>query len=224
MNTDVAFFGLGVLCFLTVWRRVVRISILDEYRDRLAELAMQVDHFFWNRGDSENQEAKRKFLTDQIRSSIFFLRKASFTRAIAMNFLLARKPALMRAVRRDIDERFWSSDTEITRYCYETRDKAARLVRDYIFYSSLVGLLCVAVYWVIASLSDLFSKVPARQEQTVFTDPRLKIVRRHMENVLSNDQISAQKRAQIVRNSVIAAAESDPYSGPSHFLVARWTG
>lgn len=145
---NVFLFGVNMLLVYAAWSYVLRRSIIDYFKDRLAEISDDITGYHVGRGlplaAASHQDAKA--LVDNY---LVFV-ETTPTLKIALFFSrLRRNPPLRDWIAKRVDRGFDAADAELLEFLSRSREKSAKMAAYCLVLSSPPMLAVVAVVFVL---------------------------------------------------------------------------
>ncbi|MEW6219736.1 MAG: hypothetical protein AB1634_09430 [Thermodesulfobacteriota bacterium] len=148
---EAIFFGLNILLVLLLWKKMLRPSILDHFRDKLFDLREEVRDFYVQRGiplDSKSYVELRRLINGHLRYS------ESMTMAGTLGFaaLVNTRPVVVKQLQDEIEQRYSVDDADVAEFIRRTRGKATDILFGYMLLSAAPWLLVLTPIAVILAI------------------------------------------------------------------------
>lgn len=143
---NTTFLGINILLLIIIWDKVLKPSILDNYRDKLFDLREEVREYYLANGIPLSHNTYIQ-LRNLINSHLRFTEEMSLIKVAFFASRIEKNKSLRDYIQRSIESNFTTDNKKLSIFIKSARKKAIDILFEYMIFSSptVVILLTLAV-------------------------------------------------------------------------------
>jgi hypothetical protein len=141
------FLGINILLLIVIWEKVLKPSILDNYRDKLFDLREEVREYYLANGIPLSHNTYIQ-LRNLINSHLRFTEQMSFIKVAFFASRIEKNRDLKNYIQRSIESNFATNNKDLFLFIKTTRKKAVDILQKYMIFSSptlIISLILVHI-------------------------------------------------------------------------------
>ena len=144
------FLGINILLLIVIWEKVLKPSILDNYRDKLFDLREEVREYYLAKGIPLSHNTYIQ-LRNLINSHLRFTEQMSFIKVSFFPSRIEKNRDLKNYIQRSIESNFATNNKDLSLFIKSTRKKAVDILRNYMIFSSptlIISLILAIIIFI----------------------------------------------------------------------------
>lgn len=141
---NLMFLGLNVIFLIFIWKNILRLSILDHYRDKLFDQRDKIREFYIANNISLG-DVTYKNLRDLINGHLRFTEEMSFTQVIHFADKIENNLELKEYLKNKTDALFKTDNADLSNFIEKSRSHSSRILFNYMIFSSPILLMLLFV-------------------------------------------------------------------------------